>query len=355
MNIRVVIPIRNFATEDEYNICLEDIQLRKGADIYEHLLSQPNFVKNVGLLTMSVIQTNYVWHFEGDANSISFLKNCKNAAEILETLHSYVNNIIDTLWFSKDNNSFIESGFLEHLDSGQMGAIIVPNIKSASQIDYTTTIFNKEELEDFMQKFLKLNEVKKTSNQPKSFPNNSRNHNSVNKIATNHNPYNHHRFNRAILFLNSTRTSQTFHEKITYFMALYESLFTSDDHNISKKIRERASAFAGGSNKTRGSYKYLIIKAYNIRSRYIHGDVINLDKIEMLKISKSLDDLTRIILNKMINTPDNQIFTTIDSPENKVQFEEFFDKLVQKTSEDDSKNNPSEFLNKCVINAFTFR
>lgn len=164
--------------------------------------------------------------------------------------------------------------------------------------------------------------------------------------------YDYPRLYRALFFLAMVRKHGSAITKITFFMSLYECLFTSDDYAIAKKIRERASSLLGGEAKARKVFKDLIFRAYEIRSRNVHGDIIETPPEKIKKIISDLDRYTREILVTIINLENNEVFTLPDSAETKRLFEEYFNKLVMLTVKIETLQEPENQLYTCVIKSF---
>lgn len=165
----------------------------------------------------------------------------------------------------------------------------------------------------------------------------------INKVS-----YDHPGLYRAIFFLSMVRRHGSAITKITFFIMMYECLFTSDDQAIAKKIRERATAFLGGSTKFKKAFKDLIFRAYDIRSRNVHGDVIDTPQAKMNSIVATLDLHTREILLLIIGMENKDLFIRQDSAKTRQDFERYFDSLVRQSVKQELSGVTPFLLKPCV-------
>ena len=161
--------------------------------------------------------------------------------------------------------------------------------------------------------------------------------------------YDHPRLYRALFFLNMVRKNGSAITKATFFMMLYECLFTSDDRSIAKRIRERATTLLGGNGKAKKAFKELIFRAYDIRSRNVHGDTIDFVPEKVREIVLALDWYTREILLKLIESDEIIIFTSPELAENKAVFENYFEGMVRQAAKADFLEEMPGPLKPCVI------
>jgi len=97
--------------------------------------------------------------------------------------------------------------------------------------------------------------------------------------------------------------------KIAMYIPIFESLFSSENTEISHKVAERCSYYLGGSREDKIKNYDTVKKAYDIRSKLLHGDKLtehnkperNHNRFEtQIEISIEIDNLTRILLTKVI-------------------------------------------------------
>ncbi|UHG92528.1 HEPN domain-containing protein [Spirosoma oryzicola] len=119
------------------------------------------------------------------------------------------------------------------------------------------------------------------------------------------------RIQRAYKFLKSARESLILPAKISFYVLMLECLFSANDtHKIAHKISQRISYYMGSNPEERNRIAKRVKKYYSIRSKYVHGQELNISdkKNEDLAItSLELDELIRNIFIKIIRH-DSSIF-----------------------------------------------
>lgn len=258
---------------------------------------------------------------------------------------------IDSLWFVKDNCCFCNQYFLELVADQQVGITYKDVMTSNATDEFSWISFSAEELHRHNDLFfkIKIQQVAIGARHQPDFDSLFSAEGGIIASPTNKVVYDHPRFYRALFFLNMVRKNGSAITKITFFMMLYECLFTSDARSIAKKIRERAATLLGGAGKAKKVFKELIFKAYDIRSRNVHGDTIDLPPEKIREIVSALDRYTREVLLKLIYSDDIKIFTSPELVENRAAFERYFDGLVSKSVKTEFLEEEPGLLKPCVM------
>ena len=297
-------------------------QLAGGTQVYNYTTSLSNsFPSEEVFLSpdfLSHIGRNRQNSFQKDS-SFGYFKNIfvnKTADDINEydydttafMANENINSFMFFLWFIKDCAAHLYETIL-HAPKADASFIlsnheIFTNTHGRQDIE----IFTKDEVEsasrlmnDYRKNIQKTGEI--FSIEPGfTFT-------DVAKYRLNLSPYNNmHRIQRAMTFLNFARKQSFIPLKISMYVPIYECLFTDNEQEIRHKIGERCAYYLGGS-KDEKIYNYNIIKeAYDIRSRILHGDKLSTKskfgntstKDVQIEICKKLDNLTRIVLSKII-------------------------------------------------------
>jgi len=117
---------------------------------------------------------------------------------------------------------------------------------------------------------------------------------------------------RAFHFLATARSQNILIYKIAYYMAVFESLFTTEQSEITMRMSYRVAFYIGENLEECREIFKLIYESYNIRSRFLHGQKFSSDSdIEITKLSdksEKLDGILRRIFIKIINQ-DLEVFT----------------------------------------------
>jgi hypothetical protein len=219
------------------------------------------------------------------------------------------------LWFVKDNSVNIDKLFLHCPEKNIFQSRTRLNLFSNCKGVYEPVEFSIEELkaaEVLANKFFSLSpSMSVKAGQIKSDDNKSEE-----KVTTS--PVNtiqystHNRFARANMFLMLARQNSFLPLKISFYAAIYESLFTTDNLEVTHKVSERATCFIGGDVDEKLTNFSWIKKAYGIRSAYVHGQELKEKHEKLVEISENIDRVTRKLLLRIIES-DNSVFLEKDN------------------------------------------
>lgn len=88
--------------------------------------------------------------------------------------------------------------------------------------------------------------------------------------------------------------------KISSYCSFFETLFSTDNAELAHQLSQRISFFTKNSAEERLSTYTIAKKAYSIRSKAVHGDMLDKSKKEISEIATHCDNLARTCLNKII-------------------------------------------------------
>ncbi|WP_419701209.1 hypothetical protein [Mucilaginibacter sp. NFX135] len=132
-------------------------------------------------------------------------------------------------------------------------------------------------------------------------------------------PYNElSRLNRAYMFLSEARGTHAIQSKVSNYIMCLECMFSTDAIEITHKVCERVAFFINDENHTKKAIFELIKSAYDVRSKYVHGQKLpsKTSTFNQLKeLSEKMDDLIRRVFLKIIKT-DTDVFSFGDTPLN---------------------------------------
>jgi hypothetical protein len=349
-------PIRNFSMEMEEISLTKNLKIIKGELLNSKIQLSRKFKEQVGSMNWELLTSHYIFYFFGEASELIDLRSSDRNTTIKTIsgkLGDFFYQYIDGLWFVKDNCCFCNQYFLELIADQQVSITYKDIVTSTATDQFSWFSFSEEELAWHNMLFFKMKipQVVAEANHQPYFDELFSAEGGIIASPTNKVVYNHPRLYRALFFLNMVRKNGSFITKITFFMMLYECLFTSDDRSIAKRIRERAATLLGGNGKAKKAFKELIFRAYDIRSRNVHGDAIDLVAEKVREIVSALDQYTREILLKVIESDEIMIFTSPESAENKAAFENYFEGLVRQAAKADFLEEMPGLLKPCVISA----
>jgi len=130
------------------------------------------------------------------------------------------------------------------------------------------------------------------------------------------------------MFLSLARGSSFLPLKISSYIEIFETLFTTDNSEVSHKVSERLAFYIGGSGDDKYKNFKIMKTAYGIRSKFVHGQ--KLDKSiqsidDLIAISTRMDQIVRLLLTKII-VEDSFVFLQDDNTLNQYLSNMIFDK-----------------------------
>lgn len=132
---------------------------------------------------------------------------------------------------------------------------------------------------------------------------------------------------RVLYYLYSGLTLSYWQVRFIMLNVVLESLFSTDNQELSHKISERAAFFLEKEAENREKLFQDVKKIYNIRSKLVHGDVINNTPEENSQLLNDLERITQVALKKIINEDLIDIFSEKPNKRN-----EYFTKMIFQTS-----------------------
>ena len=139
---------------------------------------------------------------------------------------------------------------------------------------------------------------------------------------------NNYRITRAWTFITKARLTHVLPMKIALFIPVLECLFSSESNEVTQKVSERVAFYIGNNSMERQGIFMTIKDAYNLRSKYFHGqELISKHQIvDNLKLlSLKMDYLLRKIFTKII-LEDSAIFNET----NQNKFDEHMSNIIFK-------------------------
>jgi len=133
------------------------------------------------------------------------------------------------------------------------------------------------------------------------------------------------RIGRSLRFISAARKETHPAIKITHYCSAFESLFSTDNSELSHKLAERIAIFL----KQYGFEPLAIfddVKAfYTVRSKVTHGDSIQGKRAnDISDLSQKCDNYLRYIINKIVDDPNHK--STFD--DKKEIIEQYFKELI---------------------------
>jgi hypothetical protein len=244
------------------------------------------------------------------------------------SIQGLVNDLFNNLWLIEDTNVFFPEAYFINTETGEIRRNYNNLFLRRADCSQKTSTLDQNMFDKLTDLTQKTNLIKHLTDKSIILPNKLKDKQTI-IFHLNDLFYNRlTRINRAFILLNKARGEDYIILKISLLISLLESLFNSSKDEISKSVRQRASSYLGGNIGKVKENERLINKAYDIRSKYLHGQIIetsskNFEK--QVEIVLELDKIIRGIFNKLIE--DKGIYFL---EKNKEKFDEYFNSLVSK-------------------------
>jgi len=221
--------------------------------------------------------------------------------QLLSQLLHWAGTFVNALWLVKDNAVTFELGFLEVSAPGRLPAwhsnFLAQSVQKADGTK-PRVVFTRAELR-------KAREIFRDILLPMAHAGDEEVHGPLkfSDALVTANPA-VPRLKRAMYFLSSARMNRDLGMKTAMYCSLLESLFSTDSNEITHKISHRIAMFLSGDVPARCSMYNQIKKAYNIRSKVVHGDSISTEAAKSIgDISTGLDEICRTVLTRICCDP----------------------------------------------------
>jgi len=285
--------------------------LTSNQDVKKEHFSNTLFEKAIGSMRYAKIQTDYDFIFSILKSNDLFDEKDLNQmlGENIDLIHQYANGLASCLWFIKDNSVNISEIYGNVIDGGSNSFLCMSPITVITNChgDTKEVLFNRSEIDNAY--LISKQYVKICPQKEEEFGNRITEHQFSNHINTsiikgendniNYNKFN--RIERAIKFLHIVRETSYLPRKIAMYMPIFECLFSTEPHEVTMKVSERVAFYIRGEDKKK---VYKIIKeAYNLRSRYLHGEELPNNQKErtyQLELATQIDGIARYVLTRVI-------------------------------------------------------
>ena len=229
--------------------------------------------------------------------------------------------LLNCLWFIKDNSVFCRSIYLRNdgtpycvintshtTPSNSLGEH-APVTFSQVELNHLVNIFNaviKYFSYDTTNNYLGVPELKKPDTLRISFP-----------AKINYIPYDKRlqRMRKALLYLHHARDSALLPQKISYYVIILETLFTTNlaGENVKQNLSYRTAFYTEQNEDSIYLVYKRVLESYGIRSQYLHGKSLDSSKAEIQNlriISTNMDNIVRKALKKALILDENKFEMT---------------------------------------------
>ncbi len=317
MDIHLICATRNFLIEDGGGTFhFEDFILSKDNQCLFNLFGKHEFLSKVGLNSIPILEKYPYFLSSGNEHEFQEINLERLSVKKIEVLQL----LLSCLWFVKDNSC--NTDWLHLYAPGNDIAIsrTLTKVFSNSKGEYKDETFTLDELllaKDYLDR---LGEIRGYDTSidliPKMDYQENKDYNQILPGDFNYIGYNQqNRIDRAFLFLTLARSSSFLPLKISFYIAIYECLFTTDNTEVSHKVTERSAFYLEKDSAAKRKVFEIVKLGYSIRSKFVHGQKLD-KKIknheDLVKLSVELDQVTRKLFIKILHD-DSDLFLQNDN------------------------------------------
>jgi hypothetical protein len=260
----------------------------------------PQFVDSIGQSEWQFLNTTAALAYGIDESDHQLSET--DGIQLLNSFLWQVSDYLTCLWFIKDNAASIETGYLQILQPDPAGVRVrvhsnfVARLVRKADGSRLDMHFTRSEL----QRASKLyNEVLTPLRTDLNLPPEPGDPVPA-KFASRHGV---NRLSRAIYFLTGARISPDLGTKLVFYCTVLESLFSTDATEVTHKVAHRLAVFLGTSLDDRIDIFRKVKRAYTIRSKVVHGDVVGKESAAQVReTSSDVDQTIRRALLKILTS-----------------------------------------------------
>lgn len=235
----------------------------------------------------------------------------------------FIEPLLSFMWFEKDNSIGLFS-VIGEIPAKRMAARVSKSLSYWNCKGEKENIsFSEDEIQSVSRMVMKFKELI-TSEKPDlrkallytDLDQNGKPYKQYLSRSTNFYDYNSTNcIERAFTFLNLARSQKFIIYKIAYYMAVFESLFTTNSTEIVTRMSYRVAFYLGESAKECCDIYETMADAYNVRSKFLHGQKFDseqdIEQDRLIGISTKIDKILRRAFRKMFDNPEP--FTKYDN------------------------------------------
>lgn len=202
--------------------------------------------------------------------------------ELLDFLRD-VQGFLYKTWLWKDNSANCQLAFALGKGIDLTSSNCLPVFNSSSTGGNKTLIATKSDIKELKNKYnISVSAIKE-----ENFPEDTALQKHLGRLTI----ANHH--------IGEARNNRDLGFKIANYCSFFETLFSTDASELSHQLSQRVSFFLSRPPSERLNYYTLLKTAYTIRSKAVHGEMLDSKQKELKKISHNCDNLARSCLLKI--------------------------------------------------------
>ncbi|MER3114477.1 hypothetical protein [Bacillus altitudinis] len=248
-----------------------------------------DFKNAIGRLEYDYLLSGPYFYVEGEIEKDNIFEEDTLGINFLNTFMEKIQFVNNCFWLIKDNSIHIENAYLQ-LENGD---------KTKFHSNSRTAIFNSSKGEREEVTF-SADELK----YPEEIFNITYSDDSVDSAVPDKAPlYMGSRVERAFYLLQAARAQSYLPERISIFITLLETLFSTSNTDVTYKLRERVAWLLGKDFEGRKQIFDDMGVIYDIRSNHVHNSTVPnkaKTKEDLILYSTKLEEYVRLILIKIL-------------------------------------------------------
>ncbi|MCY7733969.1 HEPN domain-containing protein [Bacillus safensis] len=291
-----------------YDLEIKDT-LNKGIKVFENIrisnnpnkvtqMFHPQFKSAIGSLEYDYLLSGSYYYAEGEINDDTIFED-ELGLEFLDEFMKKTQLVNNLLWLVKDNSVHIESGYMQ-LENG-INTKFHSNGRSMMFNNMTgfreSLIFDKKELK-IPELFYKRYFYQAVDTLGKNF-----NEALIDTSVLEFQVYEASRIERAFYLLQTARSQRYLPERVSIFISLLETLFSTSNTDVTHKLRERIAWLIGESYEEREEIFNDMGVIYGIRSHHVHNSTVPKNARTTKKLilyTEKLENYTRRAIVKVL-------------------------------------------------------
>lgn len=299
MELRLFCSTRWMSINDDCVGCtVNDFELTQGEGHLDASRFNQLLIERGGTINLTEFLNKPFFYGVTDVETID------HAFQITQSQLTILNQFLNFIWFARDNainvghlygvvpvESFVTQNIKTALYSNSRGGSDSVQI-TLQDLEHTVAVFKK---------FQKLS----TDDSKVVMP--EKDYSAG--VVVHDSPYHYKDYNKnnriekATSFLTMARAQSLLPLKVSLYMSLLESLFTTDRSEVVHKVAERVALYVGGSFEERIALYRTVKAAYEVRSGFFHGQTIEGKKdkrVNLESTSFGIDEIIRKLMNRVI-------------------------------------------------------
>lgn len=303
------IKLRDF--EKDFQELIPGLNITNKLSVKEKLLTPKNR-DSIGIIeTQHILNSDTLVFYEYEDNEEIF-EGLTNL-QILEIVLRWIDDLLKNSWLHKDNCIVCDTAYLidSSLDYSEASSLRLQYIHTYSTGGFEIVEYTESELVDLI----------KIHDKTESYLYGKESGSLRFMLEKNFS-----RIGRALLFVKQARESRNLAYKISNYCSALETLFTTDNMELSHKLAERTAFFLADEDSKSEIFS-IIKKAYTVRSKLTHGASLDQKQIDNLsEISSQTDRILRKAFMKILD--DDKLRELFDS--NNKRIDDYFMGLIMK-------------------------